>query len=100
MKAAVALSEKGIAVRVISVPSTTVFDRQAPTYTQSVFQAGVPLITIEAGITDGWWKYIAMAGKGQPIGLDRFGESAPAGQLFEYFGINVAKVLEAAQSLV
>ena len=100
LKAAKQLAEEGIAARVVSVPSTTVFDRQDAAYKQSVFAAGVPLVTVEAGTTDGWWKYIAMAGRGQPIGLDRFGESAPAGQLFEYFGINVTRVVEVAKSLI
>ncbi len=100
IKAADKLAEQGIAARVISVPSTTVFDRQDAAYKASVFAAGVPLVTIEAGVTDGWWKYIAMAGRGQPIGLDRFGESAPAGQLFELFGITADKAVEAAKALV
>jgi transketolase len=71
-----------IAVRVVSMPSTTTFDRQSVAYKTSVLPAGVPRIAVEAGVTDFWWKY----GCAAVIGLDRFGESAPAPQLFKLFG--------------
>ncbi len=99
-KAAAKLVEEGIAVRVVSIPSTSVFDRQSKEYKATVILPGVPLITLEAGVTDAWWKYIAMAGKGEVIGLDRFGESAPAGQLFEYFGLTAERVQQVAKSLI
>jgi transketolase len=96
LKAQVALAEKGIGITVVSMPSTNVFDRQDQAYKDSVLPPGMPRIAVEAGVTDGWWKYIG--GKGAVIGLDRFGESAPAGQLFKEFGFtadNVVKTVEA-----
>jgi transketolase len=76
------LAKAKIAVRVVSMPSTTVFDRQDAAYKTEVLPAKLPRIAIEAGVTDGWWKY----GCAAVIGLDRFGESAPAGELFKLFG--------------
>ncbi len=75
------LAEGGIAVRVVSMPSTTVFDRQDRAYKASVLPAKLPRIAVEAGVTDGWWKY----GCAAVLGLDRFGESAPAAALFPLF---------------
>ena len=75
------LAEAGIAVRVVSMPSTTVFDRQDAAYKGSVLPPKLPRIAVEAGVTDGWWKY----GCAAVLGLDRFGESAPAAALFPYF---------------
>jgi transketolase len=86
------LAQDGIAVRVVSVPSTTVFDRQSAEYKAGVLPAGVPRIAVEAGVTDGWWKY----GCAAVIGIDRYGESAPAGVLFKHFHFtaeNVAAVV-------
>jgi transketolase len=100
LQAARQLGAEGIGVRVISMPSSTVFDRQSAEYQVSVIVPGVPLLTIEAGVTDGWWKYIARAGRGLPIGLDRFGESAPAPLLFEHFGITVAHLVQAARQFL
>jgi transketolase len=76
------LAQLKIAVRVVSMPSTTTFDRQSVAYKSSVLPAGVPRIAVEAGVTDFWWKY----GCAAVVGLDRFGESAPAPQLFKIFG--------------
>jgi len=84
-----------IAVRVVSMPSTTTFDRQELRYQQAVLPAGLPRIAVEMGATDGWWKY----GCAAVVGLDRFGESAPAPVLFEHFGFtpeNVADTVRAA----
>jgi transketolase len=98
MRAKEALAEKGIAVRVVSVPSTTVFDRQPEEYKNSVLLNGIPRVAVEAGITDFWRKYVGT--EGAVIGVDRFGESAPADQLFEHFGITVGAVEEAVLALV
>jgi len=82
MAAQAELAKAKIAVRVVSMPSTTVFDRQPMAYKLSVLPAKLPRIAVEAGVTDGWWKY----GCAAVVGLDRFGESAPAGVLFKLFG--------------
>jgi transketolase len=79
----------GIAVRVVSIPSTTTFDRQASAYKRSVLPEGLPRVAIEAGVTDGWWKY----GCAAVIGLDRYGESAPGPVLFKHFGFTVDNVV-------
>jgi transketolase len=92
MAAAAQLAEQGIGVRVVSVPSTSVFDRQDVTYKLSVLPHNLPRIAVEAGVTDGWWKYQCAA----VVGVDTFGESAPAPEVFAHFGItaqNVANVV-------
>ncbi|WP_425256600.1 transketolase [Rubrivivax sp. RP6-9] len=92
LHAQAALAQLKIAVRVVSMPSTNVFDRQPVAYKKSVLPAGVPRIAVEAGVTDGWWKY----GCAAVVGLDRYGESAPAGVLFKLFHLtaeNVAAVV-------
>ncbi|MER2554771.1 MAG: transketolase [Thauera sp.] len=93
-----ALSDEGVAVRVVSMPSTNVFDRQDAGYKASVLPAGLPRIAVEAGTTDGWYKYIGL--EGRVIGIDRFGESAPAGELFKYFGITADAVVQAVKSVL
>jgi transketolase len=95
MKAQALLAERKIAVRVVSVPSTTTFDRQSVAYKSAVLPAGVPRIAVEMGSTDGWWKY----GVSAVVGIDTYGESAPAPVLFKHFGFtpeNVADTVEAA----
>lgn len=95
-----ALAEQGVAARVVSMPCTNVFDRQDAAYRAQVLGC-VPIAVIEAGITDGWYKYIAQAGvKGTVLGMSTFGESAPAGVLYKYFGLNTEKFTEAALALV
>ncbi len=92
LHAQAALAKGGIAVRVVSMPSTNVFDRQTVAYKASVLPPKLPRIAVEAGVTDGWWKY----GCAAVVGLDRYGESAPAPELFVYFKItadNVAAVV-------
>ncbi|HXF46077.1 MAG TPA: transketolase [Burkholderiaceae bacterium] len=79
------LAAEGIAVRVVSMPSTTVFDRQDAGYRARVLPEGLPRIAIEAGVTDFWWKYVR--GDGAVLGVDRFGESAPAAAVFKHFGL-------------
>ncbi|MCC4116461.1 transketolase [Aromatoleum toluclasticum] len=92
------LAEAGIAVRVVSMPSTNVFDRQDRAWQTEVLPAGLPRVAVEAGVTDGWRKYVGL--EGAVIGLDRFGESAPAGELFKYFGITADAVAEAVKQIV
>jgi transketolase len=98
LKAQKTLAEQNIAVRVVSMPSTNVFDRQDQAYKDSVLTKGLPRIAVEAGVTDGWWKYIG--GEGAVVGLDRFGESAPAGELFKEFGFTVANVVKAVEKFI
>jgi len=84
------LAQDGIAVRVVSMPSTTVFDRQSVEYKRSVLPEGLPRIAVEAGVTDFWWKYRVEA----VVGIDRYGESAPAGVLFKHFGFTAENVAD------
>jgi len=81
---------------VVSVPSTSVFDRQSESYKVQVLPRGVPRIAVEAGVTDFWWKYRVDA----VIGLDRFGESAPAPDLFKFFKITADNIVEVARKVV
>ena len=83
LHAQAALAKLKIAVRVVSMPSTTVFDRQSVAYKTSVLPAKLPRVAIEAGVTAGWWKY----GCAAVMGIDTFGESAPAPALFKHFGL-------------
>ena len=92
------LAAKGIPVRVVSMPSTTVFDRQDESYKQAVLPPGIRRIAIEAGVTDFWRKYVGL--EGRVIGIDRFGESAPAGQLFEYFGLTATNIVNAVNGVI
>jgi transketolase len=92
------LAAKGVAARVVSMPSTTVFDRQPASWRDAVLPRGVPRVAIEAGISDFWRKYVGL--EGAVIGMDRFGESAPAGALFELFGFTAAHVTEVAESVL
>jgi transketolase len=96
MEAQKLLAAKGKNVRVVSMPSTDAFDAQDAAYRESVLPKAVTRrVVVEAGVTDGWYKYTGLGGR--VIGLDRFGESAPAGQLFKHFGFtadNVAKAVE------
>ncbi len=82
LKAQEMLALQKIAVRVVSVPSTTAFDRQDTAYKKSVLPKGLPRVAVEMGVTDGWWKY----GCDAVVGIDRYGESAPAAVLFKAFG--------------
>ena len=80
----------GIAVRVVSMPSTSVFDRQGAAYKISVLPHGLPRIAVEMGVTDGWWKY----GCAAVVGIDTYGESAPGGVLFKHFGFTAQNVAD------
>jgi transketolase len=91
------LAAEGIGARVVSMPSTSVFDNQDEAYRASVLPRGVPRIAVEAGVPDYWRKYVGL--EGAVIGIGRFGESAPAGELFRHFGFtpeNVVAVVKAA----
>ena len=93
-----ALAERGISVRVVSMPSTDVFDRQDAAYRSSVLPEGKPRVAVEAGVTDYWRKYVGL--DGAVVGIDRFGESAPAEKLFEYFGITADAVVAAVEKVL
>ncbi len=84
------LAAQDVAVRVVSMPCTSVFDRQAIAYKRHVLPDGLPRIAVEAGVTDFWWKYRCDA----VVGIDRFGESAPAADLFEHFGFTPRNVAD------
>ncbi|MGV8899457.1 MAG: transketolase [Burkholderiaceae bacterium] len=91
MQAAQELGKQGVPVRVVSMPCTDAFDRQESAYKASVLTRGVPRVAIEAGVTDFWYKYVGL--EGAVIGIDTFGESAPAGVLFKHFGFTVDNVV-------
>ncbi|MCR5885033.1 transketolase [Rhizobacter sp. J219] len=90
------LAVSGIAVRVVSMPSTSVFDRQSVDYKASVLPAGLPRIAVEMGVTDGWWKY----GCAAVVGIDTYGESAPAGVLFKHFGFTSENVADTVRAVL
>jgi transketolase len=96
--AAAALAEQGVAVRVVSMPSTDVFERQDAAYKASVLTKGIPRVAIEAGVTDFWYKYVGL--EGAVVGIDTFGESAPAPVLFKHFGFTVENVVAKVKSVV
>lgn len=91
MQAAQELARQGVPVRVVSMPCTDAFDRQESSYKASVLTRGLPRVAIEAGVTDFWYKYVGL--EGAVIGIDTFGESAPAGVLFKHFGFTVDNVV-------
>ena len=90
------LAQSGIAVRVVSMPSTTVFDRQTTAYKTSVLPQGLPRIAVEMGVTDGWWKY----GCAAVVGIDSYGESAPAPVLFKHFGFTSENVADTVRAVL
>jgi transketolase len=96
LAAADALQADGIAVRVVSLPSTSVFDRQDVTYKRTVLPDNLPRVAVEAGVTDFWWKYRCDA----VVGIDRFGESAPAPDLFRFFGITAQNVADSVRAVL
>ena len=99
VKAAEALAEKGKKIRVVSMASTNVFEKQDAAYKESVLPANVTSrVVVEAGVTDSWWKYAGS--NGRVVGLDRFGESAPAGQLFKEFGFTVENVVANVEAVL
>ena len=96
--AAKELQSQGIAVRVVSMPSNTVFDRQPADYRDSVLPRGIPRVAVEAGVTEGWHKYVGL--EGAVVGIDRFGESAPGPELFKHFGFTVENVVKAVKGVL
>ena len=97
--AAEALAADGIAARVVSMPSTDVFDRQDADYRASVLPSGVTKrVAVEAGVTEGWWRFVGT--QGRVIGVDRFGESAPAAELFEHYGFTIDNVVTAVKEVL
>jgi transketolase len=96
------LAEAGIAVRVVSMPSTSVFDRQDAAYRGAVLPPGVPRVAIEAGVSDYWHRYVGALDdrRGAVVGLDRFGESAPAGELFRHFGFTSDNIVNIVRSVI
>ena len=96
MAAQALLSAQKIAVRVVSMPSTTTFDRQSEAYKTAVLPKGLPRVAVEMGVTDGWWKY----GCAAVVGIDTYGESAPAPVLFKHFGFTPENVAATVQRVL
>ncbi len=98
LNAQTVLAEQGVFVNVVSMPSTNVFDQQDAEYQNSVLPQNLPRVAVEAGVTDGWYKYVGL--NGAVVGLDRFGESAPAELLFKEFGFTVDNVVEVVKNVL
>lgn len=96
LKAQEILAARKIAVRVVSMPSNTTFDKQDTAYKSAVLPAGVPRVAVEMGVTDGWWKY----GCAAVVGIDSYGESAPAPVLFKHFGFTPENVADTVQKVL
>ncbi len=96
LKAQQLLAEQKVPVRVVSMPSTTTFDRQSTDYQTAVLPKGLPRVAVEMGATDGWWKY----GCAAVVGIDTYGESAPAPALFQHFGFTPENVAATVQSVL
>lgn len=92
------LAAKGIAVRVVSMPCTNIFDAQDAQWRESVLPKALPRVAVEAGVTSGWYKYVGL--DGAVIGIDTYGESAPAGVLFKFFGLTVEHVAAAVEQVL
>ena len=97
-KAQEALAASGISARVVSMPSTNVFDRQDQAYKDSILTPSVKRVAIEAGVTDFWRKYVGL--EGGVVGIDTFGESAPGGALMEHFGFTVENVVKTVKEVL
>jgi transketolase len=98
IKAAAELTAEGKKVRVVSMPSTNVFDRQDQAYKDSVLTPGVKRVAVEAAHPDFWRKYVGL--DGAVVGIDTFGESAPGGVLFKHFGFTVENVVKTVKSVL
>jgi transketolase len=92
------LSNEGVRVRVVSMPSWRIFEEQTAEYKASVLLNGVPRMSVEAGATQGWWKYVGL--DGDVIGLDRFGASAPVATVMKELGFNPENVAAHAKALL
>ncbi|MDD4977994.1 MAG: transketolase [Gallionella sp.] len=98
IKAQAALAAEGVNVRVVSMPSTNVFDNQTQAYKDSVLPKGMKRIAVEAGVTSGWYKYVGL--DGAVVGMDCFGESAPAPELFKHFGFTTENVVATVKKVL
>ncbi len=98
MKARALLVAQNVQVRVVSMPCADVFDRQSGEWRDAVLPAGVPVLAVEAGVTAGWYKYLR--GNGDVIGIDTFGESAPACVLWKHFGFTPERCVEKVLALL
>lgn len=98
VKSQEALAAEGVNARVVSMPSTNVFDRQDQAYKNSVLTPGVKRVSIEAGVTDFWAKYVGL--EGGSVGINTFGESAPGGVLMKHFGFTVENVVKTVKSVL
>ena len=96
LKAQELLAQRKIAVRVVSMPSNTTFDTQSAAYKAAVLPAGIPRVAVEMGVSDGWWKY----GVAAVVGIDTYGESAPAPVLFKHFGFTPENVADTVQTVL
>ena len=96
LKAQEILATRKIAVRVVSMPSNTTFDKQTEAYKAAVLPVSVPRIAVEMGVSDGWWKY----GCAAVVGIDTYGESAPAPVLFKHFGFTPENVADTVQTVL
>ncbi len=96
------LADTGIPVRVVSMPCTSVFDRQDAAWREGVLPRGIPRVAVEAGVSDFWRKYVGAIDdpRGAVVGIDRFGESAPAGVLFKHFGFTVEHVVATVKKVL
>ena len=92
------LAESGIPVRVVSMACTSVFDRQDAAWRDSVLPPGMPRVSVEAGVTDFWRKYVGL--EGAAVGVDRFGESAPAGDVYKFLGVVAEHVVDAVRRVI
>jgi transketolase len=92
------LAEQGIPARVVSMPCTSLFDRQEPAHRDAVLPPGTRRVAIEAGVTDYWRKYVGL--EGGVVGIDRFGESAPGPELFKYFGFTASNVADTVKRVL
>jgi transketolase len=93
-----ALAAAGMPVRVVSMPCTSLFDRQDAAWRDAVLPAGLPRVAIEAGVTDLWRKYVGL--DGEVVGIDRFGESAPAADVYKFLGVDSEHLVEAVRRAV
>jgi transketolase len=98
LKAQAALAAEGVPTRVVSMPSTSVFDRQDRVWQDAVLPPDLPAVAVEAAHPDGWYKYVGR--RGRVVGIDRFGESAPAPALYSYFGITPEAVAQAVREVL
>jgi transketolase len=98
MSAQKLLADEGIPVRVVSMPCTRIFDAQEAAWREGVLGKSIPRVAVEAGVPDYWRKYVGL--DGAIVGIDTFGESAPAGDVFKFFGFTPERVASAVKSVL